>query len=129
MTPASPENRSRLVYTSETGRTCPDCEKAIQECRCRRKTSGALPPRPRATGTSGARVRREVGGRGGKTVTVIADLNLTHEELSALAGCLKKKLGTGGAVKNGLIEIQGDHRDAIIAELSKQGIPAKKAGG
>ena len=75
------------------------------------------------------RVGREVSGRSGKGVSVITGLPLAGEELEALATRLKKLCGAGGAVKEGSIEIQGDHRDRLVAELLKLGFEAKRSGG
>jgi len=90
-------------------------------------------PRPRAqpTGSAGARVRvgREVAGRGGKGVTVVSGLPFDAAELEELATRLKRLCGAGGAVKNGRIEIQGEHRDRLVAELYRLGLEAKRAGG
>jgi translation initiation factor 1 len=84
-----------------------------------------------ATPVQGARVRvgREVAGRGGKAVSVIRGLPLADEDLAQLAARLKKLCGAGGAVKNGSIEIQGDHRDRLVSELCKLGFEARRAGG
>ena len=75
------------------------------------------------------RVGREVAGRAGKGVSVITGLALRADELEALATRLKKLCGAGGAVKDGKIEIQGDHRDRLVAELVKLGYEAKRSGG
>lgn len=75
------------------------------------------------------RVGREVAGRGGKGVTVISGLVLPAAELDALAGDLKRACGAGGAVRDGKIEIQGEHRDRLVAELARRGYAAKRAGG
>jgi translation initiation factor 1 len=75
------------------------------------------------------RVGREVAGRGGKAVSVIQGLALGPEELEQLATRLKKLCGAGGAVKSGIIEIQGDHRDRLVSELCKLGFEARRAGG
>jgi translation initiation factor 1 len=89
--------------------------------------------RPAATAVSPAaarvRVGREVAGRGGKGVSVITGLRLAGEELEGLATRLKKLCGAGGAVRDGTIEIQGDHRDRLVAELQKLGFAAKRSGG
>jgi len=88
------------------------------------------PPKPAAqAGTAKVRVGREVSGRGGKGVSVITGLPLTAGALEDLATRLKKTCGAGGAVKDGTIEIQGDHRDRLVAELVKLGYDAKRSGG
>ena len=88
------------------------------------------PPAATAQGAPArVRVGREVAGRGGKGVTVISGLTLDAAQLEELAARLKRLCGAGGAVKNGRIEIQGDHRDRLVAELCRQGISAKRAGG
>jgi translation initiation factor 1 len=91
----------------------------------------AARPAPPPGSPSAARVRvgREVSGRSGKGVSVITGLPLAGEELEALATRLKKTCGAGGAVKEGTIEIQGDHRDRLVAELLKLGFEAKRSGG
>jgi translation initiation factor 1 len=75
------------------------------------------------------RVGREVAGRGGKAVSVIRGVPLAGEELAQLAARLKKLCGAGGAVKNDVIEIQGDHRDRLVSELCKLGFEARRSGG
>jgi len=75
------------------------------------------------------RVRRETKGRKGKTVTTISGVPLAESELRELAGDLKRRCGTGGSAKDGVIEIQGDHRDALIADLEERGYTVKRAGG
>jgi translation initiation factor 1 len=115
-------NNSTLVYSSELGRICPDCGKATAGCVCRRK------PLPAATDGI-VRVQRESKGRGGKTVTVISGIPLDENALKALAGELKRRCGTGGTVSGGVIEIQGDHRDQLVAHLEQRGYRVKRAGG
>ena len=75
------------------------------------------------------RLRREVKGRGGGTVIVISGIPLSASEIRELAGTLKKKCGCGGTVKDSVIEIQGDHRDVLLAELQARGFKVKLAGG
>jgi len=88
------------------------------------------PPKPvAATGPAKVRVGREVSGRGGKGVSVITGLPLTGEALEELATRLKKTCGAGGAVKDGTIEIQGDHRDRLVEALVKLGYEARRSGG
>jgi translation initiation factor 1 len=113
---------TRLVYSSDQGRICPGCGKPVAGCACARsKTSGS--------GDGIVRVRRESKGRGGKTVTVVVGVPLAGEALRSLAGELKRRCGTGGTVKEGNIEIQGDHADLLVAELQKRGYVVKRAGG
>jgi translation initiation factor 1 len=94
----------------------------------RGRTAAPLVPKPPA-GAARVRVGREVAGRGGKVVSVISGLPLKGEQLAELATRLKKLCGAGGAVRNGVIEIQGEHRDRLVAELCKLGYQAKRAGG
>jgi translation initiation factor 1 len=75
------------------------------------------------------RVRREVKGRRGKTVITISGLTLPRDELQTLATELKRLCGSGGSAKDGVIEIQGDHRDVLVAELESRGYTVKRAGG
>lgn len=75
------------------------------------------------------RVRRETQGRGGKTVTAILDVPLAPDGLAELASALKRRCGSGGTAKDGVIEIQGDHRDTVVAELEERGYEVKRAGG
>ncbi|UFH49061.1 translation initiation factor Sui1 [Pseudomonas sp. KNUC1026] len=110
-----------LVYSTDSGRHCPDCGKPVAECIC------GQPQVPEGDGI--CRVRRETKGRGGKTVTTVSGTPLAGEALKALATALKKRCGTGGALKDGVIEIQGDHVDVLLAELARQGLKAKKSGG
>jgi translation initiation factor 1 len=75
------------------------------------------------------RVLKQTAGRGGKAVSVIAGLPLNDEQLATLATELKRRCGSGGSVQAGNIEIQGDHRDLLVAELNQRGFAAKRAGG
>ena len=86
-------------------------------------------PQPAAPGATRVRVSREVAGRGGKGVSVIRGLTLGQAALEELAARLKRLCGAGGAVKDGAIEIQGEHRDRLVAELTRLGYQAKRAGG
>jgi len=89
-------------------------------------------PRSRSTGRPGdgiVRVGRETRGRKGAGVTVIAGLALPVDELRELAGRLKRLCGAGGTVRDGTLEIQGDHRDAVVRELTRLGWKVKRAGG
>jgi translation initiation factor 1 len=88
-----------------------------------------MPAAPKPAGPARIRVGREVAGRGGKGVTVITGLPLAADAMEALAGSLKRSCGAGGAVRGDRIEIQGDHRDRVVAELGKLGYEAKRSGG
>jgi translation initiation factor 1 len=87
-------------------------------------------PRPqRPTGGGRVKVRRETSGRRGKAVTTIANVPVDDAALKALAGQLKKRCGVGGSVKDGVIELQGDHRDTVMEVLEAEGYDAVLAGG
>jgi translation initiation factor 1 len=112
-----------LVYSTDAGRMCPTCRKPIAQCSCKRAAT-PLPP------TDGPiRVSRESKGRGGKTVTIVRGVPLSATELDALGKQLKAACGTGGTVKDGVIEVQGDHCDKVMALLQAQGYKVKRAGG
>jgi translation initiation factor 1 len=111
-----------LVYSTEQGRMCPDCGKPVAECECSQSV-------PTPVGDGIVRVGRETKGRKGAGVTIITGVPLAPAELAALCTRLKKRCGSGGAVKAGVIEIQGDHRDLLVEELTRQGWTVKKAGG
>ena len=113
-----------LVYSTDAGRVCPECRQSVAACRCATSRAAAPPP-----GDGVARIRREVGGRGGKTVTTVTGLALGEAELTALAKRLKAACGTGGTVKGGALELQGDHGDALVSLLEKEGFRSKRAGG
>jgi len=115
------KGRDGLVYSTELGRTCRDCRRSLTECRCREPVAPA--------GDGVVRVLRETRGRKGAGVSVVTGLPLTAPELAALATQLKKRCGSGGTVKAGRIEIQGDHRDLLVTELGKLGYTVKRAGG
>lgn len=114
----------RLVYSTDAGRMCPDCRQPLTACLCRQKAATALP-----AGDGVLRVSREKAGRGGKTVTVVRGAVLTEADLQALGKKLKAACGSGGTVKDGVIEIQGDHADKAVAWLAQQGFKVKRAGG
>ena len=113
---------ARIVYSTGIGTPCPNCRRAVRDCVCPKGAPGAAKP-------AGVRVGRETKGRAGKGVTTITGLPLPMREIDALAAQLKKRCGSGGTVRNGVIEIQGDHRDLIVAELVKLGWPTKRSGG
>ena len=112
----------RLVYSSGSGRVCPHCGLPVRGCVCRNS--------PRVPAGDGVvRVRREVKGRRGKTVTTVSGLPLPEDQLRSLAAELKRRCGTGGSTRSGVIEIQGDHRDFLVEELTRRGYNAKRSGG
>ncbi len=118
----------RLVYSTDGGRidTCPRCGRSYNECRCDQPIS-ANQPTKKSDGI--VRVMRDRKGRGGKTVTVITGVPANRDALATLAQQLKKLCGTGGTVKDGTIEIQGDHCDKVQAKLTEMGYKVKRAGG
>jgi translation initiation factor 1 len=111
-----------IVYTTGLGAICPGCRRPVADCACRR--ADGRPARDQAV-----RVSREVAGRKGKGVSVVTGLPLGPAELEALAGDLKRRCGSGGTVRDGRIEIQGDHRDLLVEELARRGYKARRAGG
>jgi translation initiation factor 1 len=113
---------SRIIYSTGIGSLCTNCRRPVRECVCPTGAPGAAKP-------SSIRVGRETQGRAGKGVTTVTGLPLSIADLEALATKLKKRCGSGGTVRSGIIEIQGDHRDAIVAELIKMGWQAKRSGG
>lgn len=117
----SPRKRN-VVYSTDSAfsKRCPRC--GSYPCRCPKPKS--LPPQEQT-----ACIRREKKGRGGKQVTVIMELKLTPEDMKKLAKQLKQKCGTGGSIKDGNIEIQGDLREKVAAELQKMGYKTKFVGG
>ncbi len=122
------DDNSRLVYSTDSsfaknGTHCPDCGKKLAKCRCRKGKA------PSAKVDGVIRVARSTKGRKGKGVSLVQGLDLEQHELKLLSKKLKQKCGTGGTIKNGVIEIQGDHRDVLVKELNTLGFKAKKAGG
>src|SRR5215213_11835057 len=113
-----------LVYSTDAGRMCPACRQPLPSCKCAASTV-----RPMPAGDGIARIRREVGGRGGKTVTVVTGLPLDEPALAALSKRLKSACGTGGTVKGGALEFQGDHRELLVSLLASEGFKTKLAGG
>ncbi len=116
-------DETRLVYSTGKGRVCPVCGETVADCKCGAKS------KPSQAGAGNVRIRREVKGRKGKTVTTVTGVPLSAAALSALATILKKRCGTGGSVKNGVIIIQGDHRRKLLLLLEKEGYAVKLAGG
>ncbi len=122
---------SRLVYSTETGRICPTCEKPAAKCRCKKqKKDKKAPAQPPSHPNDGiVRVQRETKGRKGKTVTAVFGVPLADKDLKDFAKTLKSRCGTGGTAKDGVIVLQGDHREALKEEIEKQGYTVKLAGG
>ncbi len=113
---------SGLVYSTEAGRMCPDCRQPIAQCSCKQNLA---PPK-----TDGiVRVSRETKGRKGKGVTLVKGLPLDAAALTQLGKELKAACGAGGTVKDGVIEVQGDHADLLVEQLKKRGYTVKRAGG
>ena len=105
---------ARIVYSTTDG----DLRKARDPGLKERRTDGDR-----------VKVRREVAGRRGKAVTTISGVPIGDAELKALAGRLKKRCGVGGSVKDGVIEIQGDHRDVVMEILKAEGYTPVLSGG
>ena len=113
-----------IVYSTGVGPICAGCRRPVAQCAC--KSDQGKPVRPDA---GVVRVGRQTQGRAGKGVTVITGLPLGAEALSALAAELKRHCGSGGTVRDGAIEIQGEHRDRLVRELIARGFAAKRSGG
>jgi translation initiation factor 1 len=110
------------VFSTDSGSICPECSQPVGACTCKRK-------QPAASADGIIRIRREVKGRGGKTVTVASGFQLGEHSLQALAAELKRRCGTGGSVKAGEVLIQGDHRSTLLSLLTQKGFKVKPAGG
>ena len=115
----------RIVYSTENGRIsiCPTCGESYKHCRCDQPSTSAK----KSDGI--VRVMRDRKQRGGKTVTVISGVQGDEATVTALAQQLKKLCGSGGTVKDGNIEIQGDHCDKIMTKLTALGYKVKRSGG
>lgn len=121
-----PMDNTRLVYSTEEGRICPQCRCPAKKCRCQHRKKAIS---PKETNDGILRIRCEVKGRKGKAVTTISGFDLESSDLKALTARLKRQCGSGGAIKDGLVIIQGDHRQTLAAELARQGYKVKLAGG
>jgi translation initiation factor 1 len=120
MKPVNPNGG--LVYSTEAGRMCPVCRQPVAQCVCKKAVAAPA-------GDGVVRLFFETKGRGGKGVTVVRGLGLAETELTALGKKLKAACGVGGTAKDGVVELQGDHRDRVMALLKAQGLDVKKAGG
>ena len=114
---------SRLVFSTQGDNNCSRCGRPLRKCGCEPETARS------GSGDGTVRLHRETKGRGGKAVTLIRGLALPPAELKDLAKSLKQKCGVGGAIREDTIEIQGDQRPVIKAELEKRGFSVKIAGG
>ncbi len=112
-----------LVYSTDVGRTCSACRLALGACVCKASAKAAL------VGNGAVRVSRQTKGRGGKSVTLIKGLALDSLGMALLGKQLRTACGSGGTVKDGVIEVQGDHCELVMAALKKYGHSAKLAGG
>ena len=117
----------RVVYSTDSGRVanCPRCGHPYKNCRC--DQPGQQSSQKKSDGI--VRIMRDRKQRGGKTVTVITGVPGDDAALTSLAQQLKKLCGSGGTVKDGTIEIQGDHCDKIQSKLTSLGYKVKRAGG
>ncbi len=118
----SKKKASGLVYSTDKGRVCPGCGHPVKQCCCSKKSN--IP-----VGDGIVRVSRQTKGRKGSGVSLITGVPLAEPELKKLAKKLKQQCGTGGTIKNGVIEIQGDHRETLVTALKKAGYQVKLAGG
>lgn len=108
------------VFSTRSGKTCPRCGHPESACAC---------AAPHLAPQGPVRVGRETKGRKGKGVTLVTGLSMQPAELKSLAKRLKQVCGSGGTIKDGTIEIQGDHRDKVVEELMRAGFQAKRVGG
>ncbi|MCP3893140.1 MAG: translation initiation factor Sui1 [Bacteroides sp.] len=112
---------SGLVYSTDKGRMCPQCRNAKSACTCAKKSV-----MPKSDGV--VRVSLDTKGRKGKGMTIVSGLPVSASEALMLAKELKQKCGSGGTFKDGCVEIQGDKREMVTAELAKRGFTVKKIG-
>jgi translation initiation factor 1 len=113
--------KDRVVYSTEQGKICPGCNNHVKQCTCRKQTT--------SIGDGNVRVSRETKGRKGKGVTLVKGLSMDAAALKLMSKGLKTMCGSGGTVKEGVIEIQGNHIGRIIDYLKEKGVTAKRAGG
>jgi translation initiation factor 1 len=110
-----------LVYSTDGGRMCPECRRPLAECMCKARAA--------PIGDGVVRVSRQTKGRGGKSVTLVKGLALDPVALALLGKQLRTACGSGGTVKDGVIEVQGDHCELVMETLKKHGHDAKRSGG
>ena len=111
-----------LVYSTDSGRICPDCRQAVADCRCKAQRAQAL-------GDGNVRVSLQTKGRAGKGVTLVKGLPLDAAALAALGKQLRSACGSGGTAKDGTLELQGDHVARVMELLKAQGYAVKRSGG
>jgi translation initiation factor 1 len=114
-----------LVYSTEAGRMCPTCRLPVAQCTCKQDAAAAAV----GAGDGIVRVQRETKGRGGKAVTLVRGVALGADALAVLGKQIKAACGSGGTVKEGVIEVQGDHVERVMALLQAKGYKVKRAGG
>jgi translation initiation factor 1 len=114
-------SNSGLVYSTDSGRMCPACRHPLAQCTCKAKSVPA--------GDGVVRVSRQTKGRAGKSVTLVKGLALDATALAVLGKQLRTACGSGGTVKDGVIEVQGDHCELVMEALRKQGHQPKQSGG
>jgi translation initiation factor 1 len=110
-----------LVYSTDSGRMCPVCRQPVADCTCKAQAM------PQTDGV--VRVSLQTKGRGGKSVTLVKGLPLDAAALAVMGKQLRSACGSGGTVKDGVVEVQGDHVATVMAALQKQGYTVKRAGG
>jgi translation initiation factor 1 len=113
-----------IVYRTGVGRICAGCRRPSAECVCKSAAG-----RAHKVSAGPIRVARQTQGRAGKAVTIVTGLQLQQQALESLATELKRRCGSAGTIKDGVIEIQGEHRDLVVAELTRRGYAAKRSGG
>ena len=113
----------RLVYSTDGGRACPTCGRPLAGCVCRARAAAKVP-----AGDGIVRVSRESKGRGGKTVTLVRGVPLAADALTLLGKRLRSACGSGGTAKDGVIEVQGDHRERVAELLRRESYTVKLVG-
>jgi translation initiation factor 1 len=120
--PALRQQEYSLVYSTSEGRICPHCSQPVGRCACTKA-------RTLSPGDGIVRISHTRKGRKGKGVTILSGIPLDHEALKELAQKLKQRCGAGGTLREGTVEIQGDHRTVLAAEMKKLGFSVKYSGG
>ena len=134
------QSNSRTVYSTEMGKMCPGCHRSVGNCSCSPQQKRSLKKRVTAPAISNVakandpqdgvvRIRLEKKGRGGKAVTSVNGLPGDEKELKVMAKKIKSKLGTGGAIKDGVVEFQGDRRQDVQKHIEAMGFSVKLVGG